>query len=129
MKLKVAVDGNDYLVDVEVLEDDGVAPGYVPPHGPHTAVQPITIVTPPAASLAGESVADEAKVCRSPVAGVVVKVNVRAGQQLQPNDLIMVLEAMKMETNITAPVAGKIAKINAGEGDGVKINQVLVEFE
>jgi methylmalonyl-CoA carboxyltransferase small subunit len=42
---------------------------------------------------------------------------------------MMVLEAMKMETNITAPVAGKIKKINVAHGDGVKVNQILVEFE
>jgi methylmalonyl-CoA carboxyltransferase small subunit len=72
---------------------------------------------------------DEGKVCRSPVAGVVVKINAQPGQQLQTNDLIMVLEAMKMETNITAPIAGKVGKINVAEGDGVKMNQVLVEFE
>jgi len=40
-----------------------------------------------------------------------------------------VLEAMKMETNITAPVAGKISKINVNGGDGVQSGQILVEFE
>jgi methylmalonyl-CoA carboxyltransferase small subunit len=39
------------------------------------------------------------------------------------------LEAMKMETNITAPVAGKIRKINVAQGDGVQVSQLLVEFE
>jgi biotin carboxyl carrier protein len=72
---------------------------------------------------------DEAKVCRSPVAGVVVKVNVQPGQQLQRNDTMMLLEAMKMQTDITAPIAGKVKKVNVGEGDGVKVHQVLVEFE
>ena len=41
----------------------------------------------------------------------------------------MVLEAMKMETNITAPVAGKVKQVTVAQGDGVKVNQVLVEFE
>ena len=41
----------------------------------------------------------------------------------------MVLEAMKMETVITAPIAGKIARINANVGDFVQGGQVLVEFE
>ena len=58
-----------------------------------------------------------------------MKLNIQPGQILQTNDLMMVLEAMKMETNITAPVAGKIKKINVAQGDGVKVNQVLVEFE
>ena len=71
----------------------------------------------------------EDKVCRSPVAGIVVRVNAQLGQQIQANDPLLVLEAMKMETNITSPVAGKVKAINANVGDGVQVGQVLVEFE
>jgi methylmalonyl-CoA carboxyltransferase small subunit len=69
------------------------------------------------------------KVCRSPVAGVVVRVNAQVGQQIQANDALLVLEAMKMETNITAPVSGKVKAVNAGLGDAVQVGQVLVELE
>ncbi len=72
---------------------------------------------------------DERKVCRSPFAGVVVKAPVQVGQEIQVDDVLLVLEAMKMETLITAPIAGKVAKINAAVGDSVKAKQVLVEFE
>jgi len=41
----------------------------------------------------------------------------------------MVLEAMKMETNITAPLKGKVAAVKAGAGDSVQMGQVLAEFE
>jgi biotin carboxyl carrier protein len=51
------------------------------------------------------------------------------GQVLQTNDLMMVLEAMKTEANITAPVTGKIKGITVGQGEGVQVNWVLVEFE
>ena len=130
MKLKIGIDGKAYEVDVEVLEDDA-APmgGYIPPHGPATTVQPIPAAVSHSPTTVVDENVDEAKVCRSPVAGVVIKVNVKPGQQLQPNDLMIVLEAMKMETNVTAPVAGKIKKVNVAEGDGVKVHQVLVEFE
>jgi len=129
MKLKVGVDGKDYVVDIEVLEDDAAAPVYLPPHGPATTLRPTTSPLPGPEAPPSVADVDEGKVCRSPVAGVVVKLNVQPGQQLQTNDLIMVLEAMKMETNITAPVAGKVKKVNVAQGDGVKVNQVLVEFE
>lgn len=127
MKLKLAIDGKEYVVDVEVLEDDSAVPSYIPPHEPPTTLQPVTAPLPGVEAPPAD--VDEAKVCHSPVAGVVVKVNVQPGQQLQTNDLIMVLEAMKMETHIIAPIAGKVKKINVGPGDGVKVNQVLVEFE
>jgi methylmalonyl-CoA carboxyltransferase small subunit len=51
------------------------------------------------------------------------------GQSLQTGDVMLVLEAMKMETNITAPNPGKIAAIPVKEGDGVQSGQVVVEFE
>jgi methylmalonyl-CoA carboxyltransferase small subunit len=44
-------------------------------------------------------------------------------------DVLLVLEAMKMETNITAPGPGKIAAIPVKEGDSVQSGQVVVEFE
>ena len=47
----------------------------------------------------------------------------------QPNDLLLVLEAMKMETNVTSPVAGKVKRVTVAQSDGVQLNQVLVEFE
>ncbi len=129
MKLKIGIDGNEYVVDIEVLEDDTAGPAYLAPHGQPTTVQPVTLGTPGASQPGADANVDESKVCRSPVAGVVVKLNIRIGQALQINDLMMVLEAMKMETNITAPAAGKIKKINVAQGDGVQVNQVLVEFE
>ncbi len=51
------------------------------------------------------------------------------GQSLQTNDPLMVLEAMKMETNITAPVAGRVKSVNVSAGESVQMGQVLVEFE
>jgi len=72
---------------------------------------------------------DEAKVCRSPVAGIVIRVNIQPGQQLQAHDLMMVLEAMKMETNVTAPGPGVVKTIKVQPQESVKVNQVLVEFE
>lgn len=129
MKLKIGIDGNEYIVDIEVLEDDNVGPVYLAPHGQPTTLQPVTASAPGANQFPEDANVDETKVCRSPVAGVVVKLNIQPGQVLQTNDLMMVLEAMKMETNITAPVAGKVKKINVAQGDGVRVNQVLVEFE
>jgi methylmalonyl-CoA carboxyltransferase small subunit len=67
-------------------------------------------------------------VCRSPIGGTVVRVLAQAGQAIQPGDVLLVLEAMKMETNITAPVAAQVARVNAKVGDPVQSGQVVVEF-
>jgi methylmalonyl-CoA carboxyltransferase small subunit len=128
MKLRITVDQKTYEVDVEVAEDDRApaspAHAYIP-----AAPTAVPSAPPPPRANPPESNVAEDKVCRSPVAGVVVRVNAQAGQQIQANDPLLVLEAMKMETNITSPVAGKVKAINANVGDGVQTGQVLVEFE
>jgi len=58
-----------------------------------------------------------------------VRVSAHPGQQIQVGDGVLVLEAMKMETDITAPVAGTVSTVNVQVGDSVKGGQVLVEFE
>lgn len=54
-----------------------------------------------------------------------VKSNVRAGQVIQPGDLLLVLEAMKMETEITAPIGGKVVEVKVNVGESVKSGQVV----
>lgn len=127
MKLKITVDGKLYEVDVEVSEPERAKPGFVPPIG---QVRVPAAPAPPAApSAAVEPVGDESKVCRSPFAGTVSRVEAKVGAQIQPNEVLVVIEAMKMETSITAPAAGKVAKVNVAPGDAVKQGQVLVVFE
>jgi methylmalonyl-CoA carboxyltransferase small subunit len=133
VKLKLTVDGKLYEVDVEVAEPEHPAPGYVPPVSPPAAKSAAATSTStpgtPTAAAGGEATAvDESKVCRSPIAGVVVRVAAEVGQQIKANDVLMLLEAMKMETVITSPISGTIANINANVGDSVKSGQVLVEF-
>jgi methylmalonyl-CoA carboxyltransferase small subunit len=128
VKLKITVDGKVYEVDVEVFEPEPLGPAYVPPAG-SARVPAAAPGTPPPARPGAAPVADESKVCRSPIAGTVARVPIQVGQAIHVNDVLMVLEAMKMETVITAPIAGTVAKINAKAGDFVQGGQVLVEFE
>ncbi|MGA7830572.1 MAG: biotin/lipoyl-containing protein [Terracidiphilus sp.] len=131
MKLQVGIDGKTYEVEVEVLEDDALPshPGYAPAQPQPAAARPAPTASAQAQAPAAVEVAGEDKLCRSPVTGVVIKVNATPGQAVQANDLLMVLEAMKMETNVTAPCAGKVKSVRVAQGDSVKTNQVVVEFE
>jgi methylmalonyl-CoA carboxyltransferase small subunit len=130
LKLKITVGGRVYEVEVEVSEPEAPHPGYVPPAGQARVPAPAPGAPPPVRPAAAPApVADESKVCRSPIAGVVVRVSAQVGQAIQVNDPLLVLEAMKMETVITSPIAGKVAKVNANPGDAVQPGQVLVEFE
>ncbi|MGZ7323289.1 biotin/lipoyl-containing protein, partial [Streptococcus pyogenes] len=63
------------------------------------------------------------------IAGTVVKVLVEAGQEVKEGETLLVLEAMKMETEVTAPKDGRIAAVDVAVGDAVQGGQVLVEWE
>ncbi|SBS37965.1 Methylmalonyl-CoA carboxyltransferase 5S subunit [Marinomonas spartinae] len=62
----------------------------------------------------------------SPLSGNIFKVLVSVGQQVEEGDVIMILEAMKMETEISAPQSGVVASINVKEGDSVQVGQTLL---
>ena len=133
MKLRITLDDRTFEVEVEVADADhaSLPPAY-PVGSARLAGSAASAFAPAANQAAGaapSAVADESKACRSPVSGVVVKVIASAGASLQAGDSILVLEAMKMETNITAPVSGVIASIKVVQGDRVQTGDVLVEFD
>jgi biotin carboxyl carrier protein len=129
VKLKITLENKTYEVEVEATEPE------TPRGSVNFLIQPgaarIPAGAPPPPVPAGGQPfdGDESKVLRSPLNGLVVRLSAQPGQQLQSGDTILVVEAMKMETNITAPDAGKIAKINVNIGDSVTSGQILVEFE
>ncbi len=128
MKLKITLDNKTYEVDVEAEESEVVhAPAAYRPVS-WSAPAPAPVAAPVGAGAGNGEAVDESKVCRSPMVGVVVRVNAQEGQAVKVDDALLVLEAMKMETDITAPVAGKVQKINVNVGDSVSGGQVLVEF-
>ncbi len=62
----------------------------------------------------------------APLAGNIFKVNVSAGQSVDSGDVIMILEAMKMETEVRSPDAGKVQAVLVKEGDAVQVGDVLL---
>lgn len=129
LKIQIVIDAKAYEVEVDVeggQEQIGV-PGVLP--AGTAAIQSTRVPTAPRPHSPSDVDGDESRVCRSPVAGIVARVCVQPGDQLQLDDLLVVLEAMKMETSLTAPVAGKVKAVKVTPGDAVKLNQILVEFE
>ncbi len=124
MKLQITIDGKAYAVDVEVLEEDESleTPVYVPHQTGNSGNDH------PQAHAGGAWDAD-GRICRSPVMGLVIKVNVAPRQRVEAGELLLVLEAMKMETNVTAPHARTVKSVRVSQGDPVKVDQILIEFE
>jgi biotin carboxyl carrier protein len=141
MKLKITVHGVAYEVDVEVLDAEndflqasplpavapppaGAAPMAAPGGATPQAPQPQAPASPQAAP-AGEGQGGVI----SPIAGTVMEVKCRAGDEVKNGQELLVIEAMKMETAISAPRDGKVKSVPVAAGDSVRENQLLVEFE
>ncbi len=66
---------------------------------------------------------------KAPMPGLILDINVNVGQEVEENDALLILEAMKMENIISSPRSGFIKSISANKGDAVEKNQLLIEFE
>ena len=62
----------------------------------------------------------------SPLAGHIVRLKVKPGQAVQSGEVLLILEAMKMETEIRAPAAGTVQTVCVKEGDGVQVGDALI---
>lgn len=130
-KLRVTVNGVSYDVEVEVLEDrdEGGPTGYslpstsVPQAAP-PAAKPAPVPAAPTAPAAGS-----ANEVVSPIAGVTRKINVAVGDMVKQNQAVIVVEAMKMNTNINTRMAGKVKEIKVKVGDPVQKGQALIILE
>jgi len=134
MKLKIEVEGKTYEVEVEVVEG---AEGFFMPQQPGMFA-PRSSTAAPAARKSGPAPAPAKKAAPtaagpgaivSPLAGNIWKVLVEKGQKVDPDETVIIIEAMKMETAIAASIAGTIKEVHVQPGDAVKVNQVLVEIE
>lgn len=128
MKYKVTLNNRVYEVEVEqgeamlVNEYELAAPAVAAPAAP--AAAPVAAAAPAAAPAAGALAAGE--VITSPMPGNILKINVTQGQKVNEGDVLIVLEAMKMENEISATKSGTVAQINVTKGAVVETGTPLV---
>lgn len=128
MKYKVTLNNRVYEVEVEqgeamlVNEYELAAPAAAATAAP--AAAPVATAAPAAAPAAGALAAGE--VITSPMPGNILKINVAQGQKVNEGDVLIVLEAMKMENEISATKSGTVAQINVTKGAVVETGTPLV---
>ncbi len=114
-----------------VLKVDATPNGYRVRH--RGAEESVTIFTPRQAELAGlmlvKEPPDTSKLLLCPMPGLIVKVDVAEGQEVQEGQALCTVEAMKMENILRAEKKGVVAKVNAGPGDNLAVDDVIMEFE
>lgn len=128
MKYKVTLNGRTYEVEVEagkamlLDEYEAIVPTAAPVAAPAAAPAPVAApaaAPAPAAPVAGDAVT-------APMPGNILKVNVTPGQAVKEGDVLVVLEAMKMENEILAPKACTVKQVLVSKGSTVDTGATLV---
>lgn len=131
MKYKVTLNGRTYEVEVEagkamLLDEYEAIVPTAAPAAPAAAPAPVAApaAAPAPAAAAAAPVAGEA--VTAPMPGNILKVNVTAGQAVKEGDVLVVLEAMKMENEILAPKACTVKQVLVSKGSTVDTGATLV---
>ena len=129
-KYVIRVNGKAYEVEVEEVKS-GASPA------PRASVSSAPVQTPapfspsPQPKAAPVQAGPDGKGNRiaAPMTGTILKLNVNPGDSVKKGEVLLVLEAMKMENEVFAPFDGKVASIHASMGTSVNAGDPLIDFE
>jgi glutaconyl-CoA decarboxylase len=132
-KYMIYINGKSYEVEVEEVRGGGQsaaqAPTAAPSATPNPAPTPAPAAAPAPAAPAKAPAAQGSKSVTSPMPGNIWKVLVKPGDVVKSGDVLIILEAMKMENEIFAAEDAVVASVEVKEGDSVGTGDVLVTFE
>lgn len=134
-KFNITVNGKAYEVDVE--EVGGAMPvsrpaAPVAAPAPTAAPAPVAAPAPaPAAAPAAAPIAASAGGTKiaSPMPGTILDIKVNVGDAVKTGDVLLILEAMKMENEIMAPCTGRVAAIGVTKGQNVNSGELMIVIE
>ncbi|WP_034622840.1 pyruvate carboxylase subunit B [Desulfovermiculus halophilus] len=126
----VFVDGEYYKVEVEQVGGQPVVSS-IAPAGPQPAQQPAQPAAQqqpakPQASEAPKAAPASGTTVEAPMPGMIIRFEVKEGEEVSEGDPLLILEAMKMENSINAPTSGTVKEIRFKEGESVKKGDVMV---
>lgn len=122
----ITINGVTYAVEVEEVGSVASAP-VAAPVAPAAAPAAPKAAAPAAAPAAPKAVAKAGSVTiKAPMPGNIMKVNVKPGDAVKKGDVLVVLEAMKMENDVCAPEDGTVASVEVAKGATVETDAVLV---
>lgn len=114
-KYVIRLNGKEY--EVEVLSSQEVA--HTPSVAPSAAPAPVAPVAAPSGASTPVT---------SPMTGLLLEIKASVGQQVNKGDVVAILEAMKIQSDIVAPVAGTVTQIVAAKGDSVDAGAAILHI-
>jgi biotin carboxyl carrier protein len=123
-KYRITLNNRSYDVVVEVLESDLVEQktSYTPP-----AAHPVTAARPVQSAKTAGDTGD--KGIYSPLPGTVYDIKVKPGEKIATGQVVLVIEAMKMENEVIASRDGEVDKIHVSKGDAVNRRALLITLK
>lgn len=128
-KFKIAIDGKEYLVEMEEIggvQQPVQAPVAAAPAAPAAPVAAPAAPAEQAAPAAAPVSAASGDAMTSPMPGTILRLLVNIGDEVKENQPLMILEAMKMENEVVANHAGKVAGIHVNQGQVVNAGDALI---
>lgn len=118
-KFNIKVNGTAYEVEVEEVKAATPSKATAPTAPAKPAAKPAAAAPAQTAVAAGDTPVN------APMPGKIVKLVATAGQAVKQGEVLLILEAMKMQNEISAPVAGTLKGFNVAAGQNVKPGEVL----
>ncbi|OLZ09812.1 biotin/lipoyl-containing protein [Sulfobacillus thermosulfidooxidans] len=128
-KFRIRVNGVVYDVEAEEISVEQSATSTSAPSVPSAPVATPPVPSEPPKAAAPVVMQDGEMVIEAPLPGAVLDVKVQEGQLVEVGQVLIILEAMKMENEVTAPVSGRIKSLRVQKGSSVDANEVLVIIE
>lgn len=129
-KFKISIDGKEYLVEME--EIGGVPQPAAPVQQSAPAAQPTpepVVQEAPAPAASTPTAAAGSDAMTAPMPGTILRLLVNVGDQVQENQPLMILEAMKMENEVVAGKAGTVSGIHVTQGQIVNAGDALITID
>ena len=124
---RVNVNGKVYEVEVEEITAGGQQTVAAAPSPAPVAPKPAPVAPAPAPTPApAPKAAATGEIVEAPMPGTIVDIKVKVGDTVKEGDLVAVLEAMKMETDLFSTKSGVVTAVNAGKGASVNTGDAII---
>jgi biotin carboxyl carrier protein len=127
-KFNIKVNGKSYEIEVEEIKE---RPAVTPARPVKSAKPPLLKPSPPSRPVAPKPIPAQAGelIVYSPMPGTVVGIEVKEGEMVKQGQVLLILEAMKMENEIPAPADGRVVSIKVAKGASIKSGDILIMLQ